>query len=152
MKRKPNADDVRRYDDILSHPHPVSERHPPMPRRERAAQFAPFAALTGLGAAINETARQTERRIEPGGDLREELDHRLRRLQAREGERPPVTVTFFRPDESKTGGRYETVSGHLRRIDPLERTLLMTDGQSVALDDILSLEDPDGEALFDYLP
>ena len=127
------------YDDILQLPHPTSIKHPRMPMGDRAAQFSPFAALTGHGAAIAETARVTDRRIELDEDAREQLDQKLRRLLERIGEQPEITVTWFLPDEKKTGGRYLTTTGTLKRIDSQEHRLVLTDGAQIPLEDILEI-------------
>lgn len=134
------------YDDIIHLPHPVSRRHPPMSQADRAAQFSPFAALTGYDAAIRETARQTHRRIELDEDAREELDFRLQLLEDSLPRRPTVRVTYFCPDERKEGGEYRTVEGTPRRLDRLERALELEGGKRVPLDEVLRLE---GE-LFDF--
>ena len=127
------------YDDILQLPHPTSIKHPRMPMGDRAAQFSPFAALTGHGAAIAETARVTDRRIELDEDAKEQLDQKLRRLLERIGEQPEITVTWFLPDEKKTGGRYLTTTGTLKRIDSQEHRLVLTDGAQIPLEDILEI-------------
>ena len=137
------------YDDILQLPHPTSIKHPRMPMGDRAAQFSPFAALTGHGAAIAETARVTDRRIELDEDAREQLDQKLRRLLERIGEQPEITVTWFLPDEKKTGGRYLTTTGTLKRIDSQEHRLVLTDGAQIPLEDILEIG---GEGYLSGLP
>lgn len=136
---------MRDYSDILHLPHPVSSTRRRMTAEERAAQFAPFAALTGFGAVIVETARTTDARIELDDGAREELDARLRVLQEHRADRPPVAVTYFVPDERKEGGAYVTALGEVKKLDPIARTLVLTDGSSIALDDIYAL----GGAVFD---
>lgn len=128
------------YDDIIHLPHPTSARHPRMPIQERAAIFSPFAALTGHRAAIAETARLTERRMELDEDARVELDRRQQLLLEHGAEHPELTVTWFRPDERKDGGAYVTATGRLKRIDELERVLLLADGTSIPLKDVVGLE------------
>ena len=128
-----------KYDDIINLPHPTSKRFPRMPLAERAAQFSPFAALTGYDAVIRETARLTGSRVELDECRRQELDAALRDLSARLGSRPEVLVTFFRKDSRKEGGEYVHVSGRLRKIDPFTRTLLLEDGTVIPVDDILEL-------------
>ena len=115
------------YDDIIHLPHPVSKTHPQMTMLERAAQFAPFAALTGYEEMVDEEARLTEREISLGDSDLDILDQQFRRLSEllSAGQRPPVTVTFFVPDPHKAGGRYDTVSGLARRLDPVEKQLLL---------------------------
>ena len=128
------------YDDILHLSRPVSGRHPPMSRSDRAAQFSPFAALTGYEAAVRETARLTQGRIELSEEEKASIDSVLQYLQAHLSEQPPVIVTYFVPDLKKDGGEYRTISGSLRRIEPLERRLLLVDGTQIPVDDIFQLQ------------
>ena len=127
------------YDDILHLPHPTSKRHPRMPIADRAAQFSPFAALTGHKAAIEETARVTERRIELDEDAKEQLDQTLQLLMERIDEQPEITVTWFSPDKKKAGGQYHTATGKLKRIDTQESRLILTDGTQIPLEDLLEI-------------
>ena len=128
------------YDDIINLPHPTSQRHPRMPIHDRAAIFSPFAALSGHGAAIAETARLTERRIELDEDTRAELDRRQAILLEHMDEQPEVTVTWFQPDEKKDGGAYLTTTGRLRKLRELERILVLADGTEIPLEDVVALE------------
>lgn len=132
--------DLQRYADMLDMPHHVSQTHPRMSLHDRAAQFAPFAALTGFGAAITEADRVLERRIEPGEAEAAELSQKLKLLEARQGEQPEISVTWFVPDAVKEGGRYETAEGRLRRIQPVEYMLSFTDGRTFDIDNILYIE------------
>ncbi len=127
------------YDDIIHLPHHVSRNHPQMPHRDRSAQFAPFAALTGYEAALGETARQTAERRELDPQEAEELNCRLAALIARLPERPEVTVEYFVPDDRKAGGAYVTVTGRVQHISVPERTLVMEDGAVIPLDDSASI-------------
>lgn len=127
------------YDDILHLPHPTSKRHPRMPIVDRAAQFSPFAALTGHKAAIEETARVTDRRIELDEDAKEQLDQTLQLLLERIDEQPEITVTWFSPDKKKAGGQYHTATGKLKRIDTQESRLILTDGIQIPLEDLLRI-------------
>ena len=127
------------YDDIIRLPHHVSQNHPQMPLRDRAAQFAPFAALTGYEAAVGETARQTAERRELDPQEAEELNCRLAALIARLPERPEVTIEYFVPDERKAGGAYVTVTGRVRHISVAERTLVMEDRAVIGLEDIAAI-------------
>ena len=138
---------THRYDDIINLPHHVSQKHAPMARADRAAQFAPFAALTGYDAAIRENARLTQERIDPAEAELASLDRRFRLLLEHLGERPEVRLTRFRPDERKSGGVYETVSGIVKQIDLIARRIRLLDGTDIPMDDVLTL---DG-ALFDVL-
>ena len=135
------------YDDILHLPHHVSASHPPMPRSDRAAQFAPFRALSGYEDDVAETARLTDQRIELDESRREALDARLRLLELQLPDLPPVAITAFRADECKEGGAYITVTGSVKKLDPVRRVLVMADGRRIAFDDIYDLS---GE-LFDAL-
>ena len=128
------------YDDILHLPHPTSKNHPRMSIQERAAQFSPFAALTGHAAAIAETARLTDRKMELDEDTRAELDRRQAILLEQISERPEVTITWFRPDERKEGGAYVTTTGRLKKIDQVERILVLMDGTNIPLEDVAALE------------
>ena len=116
------------YDDIINLPHPTSKRHPRMPIRDRAAIFSPFAALSGHGAAIAETARLTEQRIELDEDTKAELDRRQAVLLEYMDERPELTVTWF------------TTTGRLKKLRELERILVLTDGTEIPLEDVVALE------------
>ena len=129
------------YDDMLNLPHPTSARHPRMSLSDRAAQFAPFAALSGHGTAIAETARLTERRIELDEDVKAALDFKQQMLMDRIDEHPDVSVTWFQPDGKKDGGRYVTTTGRLKRIDEVERVLVMEDKTTVPLDDVISIDE-----------
>ena len=128
------------YDDIIRLPHHVSQNHPQMPMLDRAAQFAPFAALTGYEAAVGETARQTTERRELDAQEAAELNRRLTDLAARLKDRPEVTVEYFVPDERKAGGAYVSVTGVVRNISIAERLLVMEDGTVIPLDDIVSID------------
>ena len=128
------------YDDIIHLPHPTSKNRPRMSIHDRAAQFSPFAALSGHAAAIAETARLTDRKLELNEDTRAELDRRQAILLEHISERPEVTVTWFRPDERKSGGAYITTTGRLKKIDEIERVLVLTDGARIPLEDVAGLE------------
>ena len=110
-----------------------------MPMAKRAAQFLPFAALTGFESEITEAARLTDPAPELGEDALAGLDWQLAVLRERLPEQPEVTVTVFLPDEKKDGGRYETMTGNVRRLDDVERTLIFSDGTKIGLDTIMEL-------------
>lgn len=131
--------DKTNYDDIIDLPRPVSKKHPPMPMEKRAAQFLPFAALTGFEAEIAEAARLTQAAPELSEDALIALDEQLSLLRQRLPEQPAVTLTRFLPDEKKAGGRYETLTGNIRRLDEPNRLLLLTDGTRVDLDTVVEL-------------
>lgn len=132
--------DENKYDDILYLPHPVSARHPQMPLADRAAQFSPFAALTGHEAAIRETARLTKERVELDESRKEILDERLQMIRENLSEKPEVTFTYFQPDERKSGGAYLTVTGRVKKMDGYERRILLEDGTVVPLEELIDIE------------
>ena len=100
-----------KYDEILSLPHHVSKTRPQMPMSDRAAQFAPFAALTGYDSAIKETGRQTDEKIELDEEALTALDMKYQLLMDVFDDAPEVTITFFQPDERKAGGKYASQVG-----------------------------------------
>ena len=123
------------YGDILFHRHHVSPSRPHMPAHSRAAQFAPFAALTGYDDIIRESARFTDDAPELGESLISELNDRLVFLLSRE--RPPVaTVTYFVPDVKKAGGRYLTLTDRLTEYDPHRRRLLFASGLALPVESV----------------
>lgn len=125
------------YDDIINLPHPNSAKHPRMSMIDRAAQFSPFATLTGHGAAIEETARLTDRRIELTEEEKTVLDEKLRLLLETGGE---GMITYFLPDERKDGGAYVAKLGTIKKIDPLEGRVILTDRTAIPIKDILEIE------------
>ena len=137
------------YEDIVSLPHPVSKRHAPMPLLNRAAQFAPFAALTGYDAAIGETARWTEEeRILSDSEIAD-LDRKLRALIRLLPEHPEVTITYFQPDARKTGGAYLTVEGSVTKVDGRGQCLILDSGDVIPMKyliDIRTADRDDAEA------
>lgn len=128
-----------RYDDIIALPHHVSARHPQMLRGDRAAQFSPFAALTGLEATLQETARLTDRRITLDEYEQAALDARLQTLRDTIKTQPQVTVTYFVADAFKEGGTYCTAVGKAKKLTD-ENNLVFTDGTTIPVSDILALE------------
>lgn len=127
------------YDDIINLPHHTSPTRPRMSRENRAAQFSPFAAVVGHDAAIKETGRLTDKRIELGESAIAELDMKLLTLADLAGERPEISVTYFQPDEKKEGGAYVTATGAVKKIDDVQRIITFQDGKSVAIEDILEI-------------
>ncbi|MCH5267376.1 MAG: hypothetical protein J1E62_03440 [Lachnospiraceae bacterium] len=126
------------YGDMIDMPRPVSKKHPPMSPEDRAAQFSPFAALTGHEAAIRETARWTDRRIELDEDSREILDRAFQEVLDHMDEHPLVTVTYFQPDTKKEGGTYITVQGHVRKFKAFEQILVLEETE-IGMQDIVAL-------------
>ena len=119
------------YSDIIHLPHHVSRNHPPMPMANRAAQFAPFAALTGYEDVIQETARLTDEFIELNDDDKVRLNKKLVELMEKKEEHPSVAVTYFKPDSRKAGGSYFNVFGRLKRVDEIQHLLLLEDGTAI---------------------
>lgn len=132
--------DEHKYDDIIHLPHPVSRNHPQMSLLERAAQFSPFAALTGHDAAIRETARLTEEKSELDENRKEMLDERLQMIRENLSEEPEITFTYFKPDEKKSGGAYLTVIGKVKKINEYEHQILLEDGTVIAIENLFSIE------------
>ena len=128
-----------KYDDIMHLPHHVSTTHHRMSMLERAAQFQPFRALTGYEAALGETARLTEDRIELTEDEKALLDAKLQKLVDQIADHPLVTVTFFQPDKKKTGGAYVTTTGQLKKIDDFKGVLILLGGERIVIDEILEI-------------
>jgi len=128
------------YSDIMNLPHHVSKTRPQMALENRAAQFSPFAALTGYDAAISETARVTEEKVELTEDCRMSLDEQLMRIMSKVSERPVVVITYFKADERKDGGSYEVVEGCIRKLNLYERMIVMEDKTEIRMDDIVAIE------------
>lgn len=129
-----------KYEDIINLPHYVSSRRTHMSMVERGAQFSPFAALTGFDAAIQETARLTDARTELSEGRKEEMNEKLRLIAETISRQPEVAVTYFKPDSRKAGGAYVTVTGKVKKIDPLTKMLLFLDGGAVSLEEMVELE------------
>lgn len=135
-----NRIDTNRYDDMIDMPHHVSTKHPQMSLHDRAAQFSPFAALTGYDDAIAETARLTDRRIELSETDMDRLNLKWQLVMEHVSERPVVTITYFVPDSKKEGGKYVSVSGCVKKIDEYEQTVTMTDGRKISLPEVIRLD------------
>lgn len=127
------------YSDILNHSHYRSPRRAPMPRANRAAQFAPFAALTGYEDAVRETARQTVQKIELDENIKDQLDEKLRLIQDQLAMKPCITITYFQPDEKKSGGTYVDITGIVKKIDAYKHAIILLDKSSIPIDDILEI-------------
>jgi len=128
------------YDDIIHLPHYEPKNHPRMSMWNRAAQFAPFAALTGYGDAIQESGRLTDAWIDKGEYGNEQLNQQMEQLLSHISEHPSVTIQYFVPDSRKSGGSYETLTGRVRTFDDFEKVLIMTDGTQIALDKITHIQ------------
>lgn len=132
-------ENLNRYEDIINLPHPTSSKHPPMSLYDRAAQFSPFAALTGHEAAIMETARLTDCEMELEEDAKEKINEMLQMIREHMGEDLEVTVTYFVPDEKKDGGKYISHTGIVTKINAYERTLVMQDGLVISIEQIKNI-------------
>ena len=129
-----------KYEDILNLPHHVSKTRPQMPMSDRAAQFAPFAALTGYDSAIKETGRLTDEKIEIDEEALTALNMRYQLLIDALDDAPEVTITYFQPDERKAGGKYVSATGAVKKVDDFERRITMQDGTKIPMDDVLSID------------
>lgn len=128
------------YDDIINLPRPVSKTRPQMPISKRAAQFAPFAALTGHDTAIKETARLTQQRITLDEYMAEAVNNQLRIILEKLEDQPRIAVTYFQPDPKKDGGSYVTVTGIAVKIDQYKRLMIMNDGTVIPIPEIISID------------
>ena len=140
------------YDSIIELPHHMSAKRQHMSRHDRAAQFAPFAALTGHDAAIRETARLTDCQIELDESKKDSLNHILQHLLAHIHQQPEVTITYFIPDEKKDGGSYAVVSGRVQKIDVYLHTLHLTDGCVISVESILDLQQASDSFFVSQIP
>jgi len=138
-----------KYDDILHLPRPEPRRHLRMSASDRAAQFSPFAALTGFDRTISEAGRLTDAQVELQEDARTLLDQKQQLLLELSQKTPELTVTYFTPDSRKDGGSYPVKSGFLKEIDPVKRVLCLTDGTRIPLDSIVDLDSPHLQTLWD---
>ena len=129
-----------KYEDIIHLPHPDSPKHPRMSLYDRAAQFSPFAALTGYAGVIRETARLTDRKIELDETMLTALNERYQLLLSVLDAEPEVEITYFVPDERKSGGAYRTVSGVVKKADEFAWRLTLTDGTVIPMEDVLMLD------------
>ena len=129
-----------KYEEIINLPHHVSKTRPQMPMSDRAAQFAPFAALTGYDSAIKETGRLTDEKIELDEEALTALNMRYQLLMDALDEEPEVEITYFKPDERKAGGEYVSVTGTIKKVDDFERLITMQDGMKIPMDDVLNID------------
>ena len=128
------------YEDMIHLSRPVSQRHAPMSRIDRAAQFAPFAALTGHEAAIEETARLTDRLFSREDSGKEALNEKLNLLSLHLKDQPIVKLTYFLPDERKAGGSYLTIATPIKKVDAQSGVLLLPDYTTIPFAHILDIE------------
>ena len=131
---------MNKYEDIINLPHHVSKTRKPMSLYNRAAQFAPFAALTGYADSIKETARLTEQRIELSDEFKNILNQKLQILNKNINSHPKVTITYFELDNKKSGGVYKTISGNIKRIDEYNKKLIFLDKNELRFNEIHDIE------------
>lgn len=131
---------MNKYSDIIEMPHHVSRKHKHMSVSSRAAQFSPFAALSGYDGQIIEEARLTNNKLDIREDSLGRMNETLGDIIERIKEKPLVEVTYFKPDDKKDGGKYVSLSGCVRRVDEVFREMIFTDGSRVSLNDVLDLK------------
>ena len=129
-----------KYDDIINLPHHVSKKHPQMSLHDRAAQFSPFAALTGHKAAINETARLTDEKQILSEDVIAKLNEQLNLIKENIGTNPIVTITHFVPDDKKSGGAYISNTGVVKKINEYNHTVVLTDKTVIPIEQISEIQ------------
>lgn len=134
-----NNEKDNRYADIIDLPHHTSSKRPRMSAIVRAAQFSPFAALTGYDAEIKETARQTDEKIELDEDSVNDINAKLQYINDNIDDNPEITVEYFVPDDKKSGGAYLTLNDRVRIIDKYERSIVFVSGKRVMIDDIYGI-------------
>lgn len=130
---------MNKYDNIINLPHHVSKTRKPMSLYNRAAQFAPFAALTGYDDAIKETARLTEQKIELSDELKNMLNQKIKLIIENIKLQPEVVITYFVHDNKKSGGVYKTISGNVKRIDEVEKCIIFTNKLKIKVSDLLNI-------------
>lgn len=128
-----------KYESIINLPRPSSKKHKPMAMIDRAAQFSPFAALTGYDDAVKETARLTDTEMERDEDLMALLNNKLNILIEKEYEYPEITVEYFLPDDKKSGGAYRQISGTFKKVDMAERNIVFASGEKIPIDYVYNL-------------
>lgn len=135
-----NSTDENRYADIINLPHHVSKTRPQMSLIDRAAQFSPFAALTGYDDAVKETARLTDDKTELYEDTMELLSEKLQMIQERLPDCPQIQITYFKPDARKAGGAYIAKTGRVKKVDEYERFVVMQDETRISVEEIVSID------------
>ena len=128
------------YEDIVNLPPHISKRYPQPTMMDRAARFAPFAAITGYEEMVLEEARVTEERIDLDEGALSLLNEKLNMIQEFLDEEPEVTITYFEPDKKKSGGAYVSITGTVKRIDEYEHLVLMTDGKKIRIEEIYNIQ------------
>ncbi len=138
-----------KYKNIINRQHHISDRHPPLSKASYAAQFSPFAALTGYDGIVSEAARVTDEKMELDDYAKSRLSDKLSVVFDHIDEEPEITLTFFVPDKRKSGGSYSTVTGYVRKFDEYEKTVILTDGTVIPVSDLFEIR---GDIIDRYLP
>lgn len=129
-----------KYEDIINQKRPISKKHPPMPLEERAAQFAPFAALTGYEETITETAREVDKRIELDEEAQNTINRKIQELKQQIVTKPIVSITYFQKDLRKEGGEYITVTEKIRKIDDYKKIIVLENKTEIPIREILDID------------
>ncbi len=130
----------KKYENIINKPHHVSKVHPQISLYARSAQFAPFAALTGYEDAVKETARETQEELEIDDELKSILDAKLQMLIEIKESNPEISITYFVKDEKKSGGKYVTITGIIKKIDLYEQIITLADNTVIPIKNVIDLE------------
>ena len=128
------------YDDTIHLPHHISSTRPRMSAIDRAAQFSPFAALTGYDTSIKESARLTDTRIELDDSQKEEIGEKLRLVTDQFNADVEIKITYFLPDAKKSGGKYVLATGTAKKVDEYERMIIMGDGKQIPIDEVIDVD------------
>ena len=129
-----------KYDDIINLPHHISKKHPQMTLEARAAQFAPFAALTGYDDEVKETERLTNRRIELDDEAKSILDNKIQIILEQISQRPTVSITYFLPDTKKAGGEYVTITGIIKKVDGYNQVIVLENRTEIPINEIIDID------------
>ena len=130
---------IKKYEDIINLPHHISSKHPQMSLEERSAQFAPFAALTGYEDCVEETARLTDDRIDMSEDIKEILNEKIRTIIKIIDKNPKIILTYFIPDNKKSGGNYVTIEEKIKKIDEINQELILINGKKIKINDVIDI-------------
>lgn len=133
-------EEITKYDDIINLPHHISKKHKKMSIESRAAQFAPFAALTGFSDEIEETARITEEEIEINEELKTEINKKLQKIKENIKKQPQIICTYFVPDEKKLGGEYKKIIGNVKKIDEFNKILILVTGEEIPIKNLTEID------------
>lgn len=131
-----------KYDDIINYKYNGSNRIPHMSKSDRAGQFAPFAALTGFGEAVDEVGRLTDFQVILDENQCEILNQKINILMNKQIDKYVINVVYFVPDEKKNGGKYKEISGIIKNIDKFNRKIIMSDGLTISIEDIIDIKVP----------